>query len=144
MSEDYAGKRLYRCRNPKCTENPAGTPGYEFWAAPGEKGLVSCPKCNIASTDPRLGRLITPLQIVHYEPPSEVDGIGAGHLACKRGETPLKGSVRSGEPSVVNCPYCKSTDAWKANATAATLSAEFDVPVTIDAAKEAYKLASKG
>lgn len=96
--------RCYLCPGPK------GIPGLDFTA---DKPV--CPTCGVdPGADPRDAGVVVKLQVIHFDPPRR-PGRGYGHAAC---DPKLKvgagGVVATGEPSVVNCPACRGTDAWKA------------------------------
>ncbi len=120
--------KAYRCYNPKCADKP-DIPGHDFLAA-----AAACDRCGIKAADPRFGRFLTELVLIHYEPPSGVvDGIGADHVACLP-ERPAGGLRRTGAPSAVTCPACRGTDAWKRDSTPAAVKPEDDLTLTIDPA----------
>jgi hypothetical protein len=91
---------LYRCTN--C--------GRDF-----ENDRPACAQCDIdPAKDPRLGRFIIRLEIVHFDPPTRFPGMGQGHAACN----PLlkvgkQIAHATGDPSCVNCTRCRETEAWK-------------------------------
>jgi hypothetical protein len=108
------GQRPYRCQNPKCSADPHGRSIYDFWAAE-----PVCPKCKCDARKPRMGGVVIPLVVLHFEPPvAGIDGMGTGFLACnERVKVGASSSVRvTGDPTVVTCPDCKLTEAYRAAA----------------------------
>lgn len=92
---------------------------------------VKCPWSGISNTDPAAGGNVVPVVVMHYEPPRSPDlahRVGCGHIACNPAQkTATNDELRyTGEPSVVNCPACKETAAYK-GVTGATMHATYDV-----------------
>jgi ssDNA-binding Zn-finger/Zn-ribbon topoisomerase 1 len=109
-------KKFYQCLNPKCLPVEKG----RFMAE-----LGTCPQCGANEDDPKRGRLIHRLVMVHYDPPSEVPGFGQGVRACNKkviiqvlpnpgGGMPKKPwQAGTGNVYAVTCPDCKETEEWK-------------------------------
>jgi hypothetical protein len=114
MSEQQL--RLWRCLNPACA------PDTDFAAAAG-----TCPKCGLTIGRGRAGHLIVPLVVVHYDPPSGIEGIGKNEPACQPG-TPIYGLQATGAPDAVNCPACKATEAWQQAPKGAQVPSRYLVP----------------
>lgn len=128
--------KLHRCTNPKCGDKP-GQVGHDFAAIPGQSPM--CDKCGIAASDPRFGRLIVKLEIIHFEPRSGVvDEIGADYIACAPqtvGLAKLPTVRRSGAVQAVTCPMCKLMPAYLEACDLAGTTADdalASVPVEID------------
>lgn len=96
---------LWICFN--CHDPAKGIPGYPF---EGEHPV--CPACTL---DGRTGdgvRLVVPRVAIHFDPPhAVVRGRGSNLAACDG--KPIMGRMGTGEPSVVTCPACKATDAFR-------------------------------
>lgn len=92
---------LFRCLN--CSR--------EFDAA-----RPSCSACGLdPATNPRHTDLFVPLLLHHFDPPTNVPGIGKGHAACDPAiKCGRPGMMFTGEPGAVNCPKCKATEAFVA------------------------------
>lgn len=105
------GLRPYRCQNGRCSADPHGRAIYDFWAAE-----PVCPKCGCDGRRPRTAHVVIPLVVLHFVPPLEkVEGMGTGYLACDPSVRVGAGNTRAtGDPTVVTCPGCKQTDAFKA------------------------------
>ena len=107
--------KRYKCGNPKCQALNQGV----FLA---EK--PTCPQCLKSMDDPKFGRMIIRQPFIHFDPPSEIEGIGEGHRACDSdkciqaettpGGMPNPWHAGTGNVTVVNCPACMATDAYKA------------------------------
>lgn len=115
--------RMYRCNNPV-----HGLKGREFEADP-EACICECGwewKNEIV----RQGYM-QELIILHFDPPSEFPNRGLRHLACDpKTAVGSSGSRATGEPSVVNCPRCKETDAFKNSARGA--NPMLDIPKAVE------------
>lgn len=97
----------YRCQNPLCAGKP------DFWVDAGKD--PACPGCEISITDERFKSLITPVAILHFDPPSHVPGFGRGYWACNPAKAVVVNVGRdraTGDPLVVTCPACKETAAY--------------------------------
>lgn len=95
-------QRPYRCCSEECSTDPAGRLIFDFWA---ETGV--CPKCGGTEAD----GIVQALEIIHFDPPKSKRR-GHGHRACNPKKA-IFGGHATGHPSVVNCPHCKATAAWK-------------------------------
>lgn len=79
-----------------------------------EADRPACKPCRIDPVaDPRHAKYLTPLLTIHFDPPTHLDGLGRGHLACNPAAK-VAGNRATGEPSVVNCAACRATAEWKA------------------------------
>ena len=114
--------KAYRCYN--CVGDN-GTPGKDF-----EGDAPKCPACGVdAAGNPRLAGMIVALEVIHFDAPSPVRGVGVGFRACdpkKRlpdGDGMDKGTRFTGHPAAVTCPRCKASEAYL-KATADDTSAE--------------------
>lgn len=121
--------RLWRCYNQKCSDSPH-KPGHDF-SADGPK----CDRCGTDGTLPKFAHLIVPLKIVHFDPPSHVDDIGLGFIACQPTE-PIGKYRATGDPGSVNCPACRVTEAWEKANKSMTFHAEDDMGLVLDLAKQ--------
>lgn len=130
-----AKPRFWRCYNTPCADKP-GTPGHDFMAVD-----PVCDKCGIDRRDPRFTQIITPVVVVHYDPPSPVDGVGQRTLACTG--KPIAGFRATGDPEAVNCPACQASEAWQANYAKRQVDPAHDFPVDIDLAKQVLLKAAK-
>lgn len=97
---------LFRCGNPRCKLDPDGPNGFDF-----ESDRPVCPKCAAKLGDPRTGRFIARMVVVHYEAPDErYEGIGVGHALCDPALTNAVLGRRkeqgSNAPTAVNCEKC--------------------------------------
>lgn len=125
--------RAFRCYNPKCMEEGASKPGWDFIA-----NEAKCPKCGIDSANAVLGKFVVPLVWIHFEPPSGVvEGVGSRILACTG--KPSTGFRVSGEPSAVNCPECIATAVYHASQVAGEVHPDYALPLEIDLAKGSLK-----
>lgn len=110
--------RRYRCSNPQCQ---AANQGVFLAEVSLEK--ATCPQCKKCGGDPKFGRLIARQPFIHFDPPSEVEGFGEGFRACDPATSITAQMHASGMPnpwhagtgviSVVNCPACMETEAYK-------------------------------
>jgi hypothetical protein len=98
--------KRYRCLNLKCADK-TGIPGHEFVS---DKPV--CDRCGTDQNHPRFGRYIHTLKVIHFDPPSHIDGEGMGFLACDP-KRALLNARATADPTVVNCPLCLDTDAWR-------------------------------
>src|SRR5689334_1163052 len=117
--------KLWKCYNPSCCDKP-GVPGHDFAAE-----LPVCDACGTDARVPRFANLIVRRVVIHFEPPSHVEGMGAGHLACQPKADPQK-YRRTGSAIDVNCPVCVATDAWRQAEKVAQMSPDHDVPLSAD------------
>lgn len=90
-----------------------------------------CPKCGADGKDPRAGGVIAPRVVIHFDPPHAIlKNRGLGSYACdatvKVGQN---GTRATGDPSVVNCPVCRDSAAWKAAIEDLTNPPAYRVPV---------------
>ena len=105
--------KRYKCGNPKCQALNQGV----FLA---EK--PTCPQCLKSMDDPKFGRMIIRQPFIHFDPPSEIEGIGEGHRACDH-DKGIGAEMVNGQPNpwhagtgvatIVNCPACMTTDEYK-------------------------------
>lgn len=123
------GWRCYNCNNDK------GDPGLDFY---GDKPI--CPKCGLDGTNQRYRGLFAALKVIHFDAPDPALAKGSGrhtrgigHAAC---DPKLKvGTVQAtGEPTVVNCPACRESQAWIDADKTVNFNPEDDFPVSIDLA----------
>ena len=107
--------KLFRCKAKKCQAKDKGM----FWS---KKMWPTCPQCHLDSADPKLGQIVQRLVIVHFDPPTEHEGIGHSHRACDAGiaiqapdtqRGPNPWHAGSGDPRQVNCPACRQSSAFK-------------------------------
>ena len=113
---------LFRCYNCK---NEAGIPGRDFI---GEGS--ACPECKLdTNKDKRFAGRIIRLEITHFDPPHPfVKGCGTNLPAC--GKPRASVNSMSGEPSAVNCPNCRKTQAFLDKESAIIIHPEddFEIP----------------
>lgn len=122
--------KRYRCLNPRCSDRP-GIPGHEFVSDEGK-----CDKCGTRQDDTRTGRYIHTLKVLHYDPPSAVEGVGKGYIACDPQRDLAKQPARyTGFAPEVNCPACRETEEWKQANKEALLLDEDDFPVAVNLRK---------
>jgi len=133
---------LYRCLNPKCADDPSGKLGHDFTA-----DVPVCDKCGVDGRDPRFARVVHRLVVLHYDPPSPVEGIGLGHRACDPSKTSRASSdgmqMATGDPESVNCAKCRETGVWKENHRRTEVFEAADFEVIIDPAKKTFGPAPK-
>lgn len=113
--------KLYRCLNEK-----HGPKGLEFTADP---KTCRC-ECGRSWSDPEVaGVHLIELVVLHFDPPSGLPNRGKRHLACdpsiKVGSSDHRAT---GVASVVNCPACRESAAFKA--APADADPATDVPET--------------
>lgn len=100
-----AKQKPFRCQNPACSTDHAGRLIFDFWA---DKPV--CPKCGTDSKT--MPHVVIELSVVHFDPPSKVEGRGLRILACtKRGYG--GGESVTGCPSAVNCRECIASPEWQ-------------------------------
>ena len=102
--------KLFRCLKPKCQAREQG----RFW---GEEW--KCPQCGLTDKDPRLGQYLVRLCIIHFDPPTDIPGVGLNVRACDKGKpiqaiqwengTPSPWNGGTGSPSAVTCDKCMNT-----------------------------------
>lgn len=75
----------------------------------------ACAPCGLdATANPRDAQLLAELAVVHFDPPSKVEGRGLGRAACDPA-VKYGGDRRfTGEPAAVTCPACKASQAFAA------------------------------
>lgn len=113
-----AKERPYRCQNEACSEDPAGRLIFDFWSTE-----AKCPKCG--STP--LQHIVIPLEVIHYDPPSNIRGRGQRVMACNRGPYGT-GQMVTGAVSAVTCRECKATEEWRTAAEQQGIEPELITP----------------
>lgn len=98
----------FRCQNPKCSTDPAGRSIFDFWAA-----KPVCPKCGTDGA--KCSHVVIALTVVHFDPPSNVEGRGLRIMACTRRPYGA-GEAVTGHPEAVNCQACQATAEWQKHA----------------------------
>lgn len=95
---------LFRCYN--C--DPVG--GKLF-----QSRVNTCPACKLSGDDPKVGGMIAPCVVIHFDPPHPiVKNRGLNIIACQPGKKVGEDGLRAtGDPREVLCPACKVTKAWK-------------------------------
>lgn len=116
-------RRLWRCTN--CRDD-SGKKNLEFVAVAGEHGKGVCPKCR-AGSNPRTAERIVALIVIHFDPPSGVEGVGLGVNACT-GEPRQTGQRASGVTDAVNCPKCRASTVFKLTAEDQAKHPGYDIP----------------
>jgi hypothetical protein len=92
--------RCYACVDAK------GRPGRDFEAA----GPPKCPACGAdPALDPRHARVVQPVAVIHFDPPSGVPGLGVGLWACDKTKPVAGGGMATGDPLAVTCAACVRT-----------------------------------
>lgn len=76
----------------------------------------ACAECGVdPEKDARDVGVVQEIKTHHFDPPSRREGRGMGHAAC---DPKLKvghpACMFTGEPSSVNCPKCKASEAFVA------------------------------
>lgn len=81
-----------------------------------EAARPACAACGLdPEADPRDKGAVVSLVTVHFDAPGRRPGVGVGHAACDpRLKVGRPRCAFSGEPSAVNCPKCKATEAFAA------------------------------
>ena len=104
-----AVKRRYKCWN--CLDDRQ-MPGREFEAV-----LPVCPTCTLDGRTPDGKGVLLEIPFFHFAPPHPVlKGKGTGKRACDGKPTGTDRQPCTGEPSVVTCPACLKTDAYREEA----------------------------
>lgn len=102
-----------------------------------------CDRCGITAASRKdLRDLVVELAVIHFDPPSRVDGVGEGKAACDdRIVTHSANRKFTGYAASVTCARCRAADAWK-RAAADQGGREFvpegDVPLKVDAQKRSF------
>lgn len=80
-----------------------------------ESPTLACAKCGLdPAKNPRDAEWLVKLEVIHFDPPTNVAGRGKNHAACDPKLT-LGGNRRfTGEPVAVTCAKCKASDVYKA------------------------------
>lgn len=126
--------KMFRCLNPTCcTLKDQGIFHAEY---------PKCPRCQTDAADPKFGRLIVRLTLVHFDPPTHVPGIGKNYRACDPtvdiqaaqggNGMPNPFHAGTGTPAAVTCPACKESAEFKA----ALATEEEDAPQAAKAAMD--------
>ena len=138
-------KKLFRCMNPKC--QALNLAMGRFWAEASETNPAVCPQCKIVGkANTKFGHLIVRLTIVHFDPPSEIPGIGLNVRACDQDKIiqvseggngiPNHYHVGSGSVRAVNCPACQASEAYQ---QVLRIEQDEDAPSQAEAAFERIK-----
>jgi hypothetical protein len=79
----------------------------------------ACAACGLdPAKDPRDASQFAEMAVVHFDPPSHVEGRGKGFAACDP-KVRYGGDRRfTGEPAAVTCPACKTSEALAAAGSA--------------------------
>lgn len=87
------------------------------------KDAPVCPRCSLSADDEKMGRLIQRLVLTHFDPPTDVPGIGINVRACeptksiladdRAGGIPNPWHAGTGDVTVVNCPACMASEAYR-------------------------------
>jgi hypothetical protein len=128
--------RFWRCYNPNCSDR-GGIPGHDFTA-----DVPVCDKCNVDGRNPRFASLISPVVVIHFDPPSAVPGYGEGHLACNPTQG-IRGHMATGDPDAVNCPACRKTPVWENASKGKAVDPRYDLPIEIDLAAQVIRRADE-
>ena len=98
---------LFKCYN---CPGPGGVPGRDF-----EADKPVCPTCTLDGGHADGAGVVVRRETVHYQLPHKVLKVrGSGVRACDG--KPAAASYTSPEPSAVNCPECRKTEAFRARA----------------------------
>ena len=119
MLKPLAKKKFFRCLNPKCLQVEMG----QFWSDASEKNPAVCPQCGIVGKQgTKFGHMIQRLTVVHFDPPTEIPGIGQNVRACETSRAIQADEMPNGIPNPyhagtgsvqqVNCPECMATTAY--------------------------------
>ena len=95
-----------------------------FWTEASESNPAVCPQCGIVGKQgTKFGHLIQRLSIVHFDPPTDIPGVGWNVRACDRTKgvqafegqdgIPNAHNVGSGYVVAVNCLECMKTEEYK-------------------------------
>ncbi len=114
-----ANLKFYQCHNPRCQAKDKG----KFLSnRPPQKAI--CPQCGIQEADPKFGKVIQRLVLVHFDPPTDIPSIGQSIRACQREKIIQAEELPNGTPNpwhagtgcfeAVTCPACKETIEYKA------------------------------
>lgn len=117
--------RLYRCYNPPCADSD-GIPGHDF------VGIEPvCDRCGADQRDPRLGRFVINLKVIHWDPPQpKHPSVGQGIRACD-GQL-ISAGMASGDPLAVNCPACRQIEQFRAALKQAHVRPEDDLHLELN------------
>jgi rubredoxin len=109
-----ATMKLFKCMNDECLRQDQGRFYRDTWV---------CPRCGISMEDPKFGRLILRMVLIHYDPPTKYRGIHHGYRACDHA-MPICVSLRledgspnpyqagTAVPSAVTCPECMKSEEY--------------------------------
>ena len=74
-----------------------------------------CAACELdPTTDPRAADLFRAIEVIHFDPPTRVPGVGRNHAACDPKVRYGANRMFTGEPGSVTCPACKASPAFAA------------------------------
>jgi hypothetical protein len=103
-------KKRYRCTNCQAIGTDANGFEFETEAPTAPKTGVVCPKCSCDSNHPRQRQLITEVVIFHFDPPTNVVGVGRNTIACQPTISITQQGIRAtGDYRIVSCDKCKET-----------------------------------
>lgn len=107
ITKPRGGMKPYRCQNEACSTDDHGRLIFDFWA---EQPV--CPKCGADGREGKFRHIVIALSLVHFDPPSQVRGVGQRTKACDSLHY-ANGQVATGNPNSVTCPVCKATDVYQ-------------------------------
>lgn len=88
---------------------------HEFKTERNEAAAV-CPGCRLdTAAHPRFKNVLVECKTIHFDPPTQVQGIGLNRPACKPAAKICSGfgnDLGSGDPTSVNCEACRETPEW--------------------------------
>ena|SRR5579872_813795 len=119
----------FRCHNPKCSTDPHGKLGFDFEAP---VSAIVCPKCGAGKTA-RSAALITKLAVIHFDPPTDIHGIGQNFAVCNPEKPIGKGMRGTGVHDAVTCQACRATELFQSSYAASRLMDGEDFEVEFDA-----------
>lgn len=120
---------MFRCHNQACTTDKHGRLGFDFEAP---VSAIVCPKCGAGKTA-RTAQLIVKLAVVHFDPPTNIQGVGENVAACNPEKAIGSGMRGSGVHDAVTCKACRATQVFQDSYAASRPLEDADYEVEFDA-----------
>lgn len=129
---------MFRCYNQKCSTDKHGRLGFDFEAP---VSAIVCPKCGAGKTA-RTAQLIVKLACIHFDPPTDIYGIGENSIACNPEKHVGRDARASGAHDAVTCKACRATRVFQDSYAASRPLEDGDYEVEFDA--EQGRIVPKG